>query len=53
MKIAPDEIRGPRPNSIFASHRDASNPFFECGQTPDAPKRTFLFPEGRNENSPG
>jgi hypothetical protein len=25
MKIAPDEIRGPRPNSIFASHRDAMN----------------------------
>ena len=27
MKIAPDEIRGQRPNPIFASRRDALNPF--------------------------
>jgi hypothetical protein len=27
MKIAPNGILGPRPNSFFASRRDAPNPF--------------------------
>jgi hypothetical protein len=27
MKIAPDGIRGPHPNTIFASRRNATNPF--------------------------
>ena len=33
MKIAPDAIRGPRPNPIFASHRNAANPFHPARPT--------------------
>ena len=48
MKIAPDEIRGPRPNSIFASCRDASNPFLPAPQcsceSPDRIGRPKLQP---------